>query len=113
MGSIQNPAIFVVAQRASLALVLAGQFYGVTIEELRKPTRGRPYVARARQIAIHLTRSVFGLSHQQLAAEFRRDRSTVHHAHHLIARMREKNQEFDTSLKAMECLLRQSAGWQS
>jgi len=110
MGSIQNPAVFLVTQRASLALFVAGQVYGVAVEEMRKPTRGRPQVARARQIAIHLARSVFGLSQGQLAAEFRRDRSTVHHACHLIGRMRAENAEFNSTLDWMECLLRRAAG---
>ena len=86
MTSIQDPAAFVIGQRVSLTLFVAGQFYGVPVEEMRKPTRGRPQTARARQIAIHLAHSVFGLSNQQLAGEFRRDRSTVHHACNLISR---------------------------
>jgi chromosomal replication initiation ATPase DnaA len=57
-----------------------------------------------------MARSVFGLSHNQLAAEFRRDRSTVHHACCLIGRMRSQNAEFDASLAWMECLLRRAAG---
>src|ERR1700742_2146882 len=108
MTTHHDPAMFVVAQRASLALFVAGQVYGVPVEEMRKPTRGRPQVARARQIAIHLARSVFGLSQSQLAAEFRRDRSTVHHACHLIDGMREQNAEFDSTLNWMECLLRRA-----
>src|SRR5882757_8957091 len=111
MGSIiQDPAVFIVTQRASLALFVAGQVYGVAVEEMRKPTRGRPQVARARQIAIHLAHSVFGLSQGQLAAEFRRDRSTVHHACHLIDRMRAQSAEFNSTLDWMECLLRRAAG---
>jgi chromosomal replication initiation ATPase DnaA len=112
MGSIQDPAVFLVTQRASLALFVAGQVYGVPVEELRKPTRGRPHVVRARQIAIHLARTVFGLSHKQLAAEFRRDRSTVHHACHLIDGMRQKSGELDATLGWMEWLLRRAAGFQ-
>jgi chromosomal replication initiation ATPase DnaA len=110
MGSIQDPAIFLVTQRASLALFVAGQVYGVPVEEMRKPTRGRPHAARARQVAIHLARSVFGLSRRQLAAEFRRDRSTVHHACLLIDAMRQKSDELDATLRWMECLLRRAAG---
>lgn len=67
-------------------------------------------MARARQIAIHLARSVFGLSQRQLAAEFRRDRSTVHHACYTIRGMRELNAEFNSTLNWMECLLRRAAG---
>jgi chromosomal replication initiation ATPase DnaA len=56
---------------------------------------------------------VFGLSHRQLAAEFRRDRSTVHHACHQIEGMREQSAEFDSTLKWMESLLRRAAGMAS
>ena len=77
---------------------------------MRKPTRGRPHVARARQIAIHMARSVFAMTHKQLAAEFGRDRSTVHHACNLIEGMREDSTEFDSTLRWMKTLLRRAAG---
>jgi chromosomal replication initiation ATPase DnaA len=110
MGTFQDPAVFLATQRASLAQFIAGQVYAVPVEEMRRPTRGRPHVARARQIAIHLARSVFGMSHSQLAAEFGRDRSTIHHACHLIDAMREDSAEFDSTLRWMESLLRRAAG---
>jgi chromosomal replication initiation ATPase DnaA len=110
MGSLQNPAVFIATQRAGLAQVIAAQVYGVPVEQLRSPTRGRPHVARARQIAIHLARCVFDMSHRELALEFRRDRSTVHHACHHIAALREESGEFDSTLNWMEALLRRAAG---
>jgi chromosomal replication initiation ATPase DnaA len=110
MGNIQDPAVFLTAQRANLAQFIACQVYGVPVEEMRKPTRGRPHVARARQIAIHLARNVFAMSHKQLAAEFGRDRSTIHHACDLIEAMREDSTEFDSTLRWMESLLRRAAG---
>ena len=110
MGSIPDPAVFLTTQRASMAQFIACQVYGVPVDELRKPTRGRPLVARTRQIAVHLARVVFGMSHKQLAAEFGRDRSTVHHACGLIERMRDDNAEFDSTLRWMETLLRRAAG---
>jgi chromosomal replication initiation ATPase DnaA len=110
MGKTQDPAMFIANQRASLAQFVAAQVYGVPLEQLRAPTRGRPRVARARQIAIHLARSVFAMSHNQLADEFKRDRSTIHHACHVIDGMREGNAEFDASLRWMESLLRQASG---
>ncbi|MCP5411529.1 MAG: chromosomal replication initiator DnaA [Alphaproteobacteria bacterium] len=112
MHSIQDPAVFLTTQRASLARFMVAQMYGVPVDELRKPTRGRPHVARARQIAIHLARLVFGMSHKQLAREFGRDRSTIHHACYLIAQMREDSGEFDATLRWMEGLLRRAAGQQ-
>lgn len=110
MGQFQDPAAFLTAQRANLAQFIACQIYGVPLEEMRRPTRGRPLVARARQIAVHLARSVFSMTHRQLAAEFGRDRSTVKHACQQIERMREENAEFDSTLRWMEALLRRAAG---
>lgn len=110
MGSIQDPAVFLTAQRANLAQFIVAQVHGVPVEEMRKPTRGRPLVARARQIAIHLARLVFAMSQAQLAKEFGRDRSTIHHALCQIERMREDSSEFDSSLRWMETLLRRAAG---
>jgi chromosomal replication initiation ATPase DnaA len=110
MNSLQDPAVFLTAQRASLARFIVAQVYGVPVEEMRKPTRGRPHAARARQIAIHLARLVFAMSHKQLAREFGRDRSTIHHACHTIADMRQASGEFDSTLRWMESLLRRAAG---
>lgn len=110
MNVIRDPAVFLTAQRASLARFVVAQVYGVPVDELKKPTRGRPHAARARQIAIHLARLVFGMSHAQLASEFGRDRSTVHHACHLVEGMREASGEFDSTLRWMEALLRRAAG---
>ena len=110
MGTIQDPAVFLATQRAGLARFIAAQIYQVPVEELRKPTRGRPAVARARQIAIHLARNVFALTPEQLAAEFGRDRSTVRHALALVETMREDSTEFDATLRWMETLLRRAAG---
>jgi chromosomal replication initiation ATPase DnaA len=50
------------------------------------------------------------MSHKQLAAEFGRDRSTIHHACDLIEAMREDSPEFDSTLRWMESLLRRAAG---
>jgi chromosomal replication initiation ATPase DnaA len=110
MGTIQDPAVFLAAQRISLAQFIVCQVHGVPVEEMRKPTRGRPHVARARQIAIHLARLVFAMTHRQLAQEFGRDRSTIHHACGLIEEMREDSAEFDSTLRWMESLLRRAAG---
>jgi chromosomal replication initiation ATPase DnaA len=110
MGTIQDPHVFLATQRAGLAQFIAAQVYNVPVEEMRRPTRGRPHVARARQIAIHLARAVFAMTHRQLALEFRRDRSTVHHACSQIERMREDSAEFDSTLRWMETLLRRAAG---
>ena len=113
MGGIQDPAVFQTAQRASMAQFIACQVHGVPVEELRKPTRGRPLVARARQIAIYLARIVFGMDRRTLAQQFRRDRSTVQHALEVIERLREDDAQFDSSLRWMEALLRRAAGMEA
>lgn len=110
MGSMQDPAVYLSAQRANLAQFITAQVYGVPVEELRKPTRGRSLAARARQIAIHLARRVFAMSHRQLAIEFRRDRSTVQYASDHIGELRRQSAEFDATLRWMEALLRRAAG---
>ena len=110
MDRVQHPAVFIATQRAGLAQFIAAQIYGVPVELLRSPTRGRPHVARARQIAIHLAHAVFGMNHKELASEFHRDRSTVCHACNRIEAMREANGEFDSTLSWMESLLRRAAG---
>lgn len=112
MGHFQDPAVFLTAQRARLAQFIACQIYGVPVDELRKPTRRRPLVARTRQVAVHLARVVFAMTHKQLAMEFGRDRSTVKHACEQIERMREDNAEFDSTIRWMEALLRRAAGMQ-
>lgn len=110
MGTMQDPAVFLSTQRASLALFIAAQVYGVPVADMRAPTRGRPHVARARQIAIHLAARVFAMSHRQLAREFGRDRSTVCHACRRVAAMRAASPEFEATLCWVESLLKRAAG---
>jgi chromosomal replication initiation ATPase DnaA len=110
MGTIQDPAVFLSSQRVGLAQAIAAQIYQVSAAELRSPTRGRPRVARARQIAIVLVRTVFDMSQKQLAVAFGRDRSTISHACNLIARLREEDGELDSALRWMETHLRLAAG---
>jgi chromosomal replication initiation ATPase DnaA len=110
MGTFQDPAIFLSAQRAGLTQAIVAQIYAVTVAEMRGPTRGRPLAARARQIAIALARTVFDMSQKQLAVEFGRDRSTVCHACNLIARLREEDEEFDSAMRWMESHLRRATG---
>lgn len=110
MGTYQDPAVFLASQRAGLAQAIVAQIYAVPAAEMRSRTRGRPRAARARQIAIHLARTVFDMSPGQLATEFARDRSTVCHACTLIAGLRQKDGEFDSTLRWLEAHLRRAAG---
>lgn len=110
MGSFQDPAIFLAAQRAGLAQAIVAQVYAVPAAELRGRTRGRPQAARARQIAIHLAHTVFAMSPGQLATEFGRDRTTICHACELIARLRDSDEKLHTTLCWLEAHLRRAAG---
>ena len=68
MGTVQDPAVFLISQRAGLAQAIAAQIYAVTAAEMGGRTRGRPRAARARQIAIggsddpHVRRTGFGIA---------------------------------------------------
>ena len=110
MGTYQDPAVFLASQRAGLAQAIVMQIYAVPLAEMRGPTRGRPRAAWARQIAIHLARSVFRMSCKQLAAEFGRDRSTISHACQVIRKKRQDDGEFDSTLCWMEAHLRHVTG---
>lgn len=110
MGNIQDPASFLGAQRASLALFIMAQLDGVPLDEMRAPTRGRPLVARTRQIAIHIARVVFAMSYRELAQEFGRDTSTIRHACARIEAMREDSLTFDAAMGWREILVRRAAG---
>ncbi|HEY5347355.1 MAG TPA: helix-turn-helix domain-containing protein [Rhizomicrobium sp.] len=89
------------------------QLYAVPLEEMRGKTRGRPAVARARQIAIHIARVVFAMNHRDLAQEFGRDASTIRHACGRIEAMREASTGFDASMRWHETLVRRAAGLES
>jgi len=110
MGTFHDPAVFLTSQRAGLTRAIVMQIYAVPAAELRGATRGRPRVARARQIAMYLARSVFHMSYRQLAAEFGRDYTTVCHAWHVIQRKRLGDGEFDATLGWMESHLRHVSG---
>jgi chromosomal replication initiation ATPase DnaA len=110
MGPYQDPMVFLNAQRVGLAKAITMQIYAIGASEMQGTTRGRPRAARARQIAVHLARSVFALSHGQLAVEFGRDRSTISHACNLIDRLRSQDGEFDSTLRWMEAHLRRVTG---
>lgn len=77
---------------------------GIALSELCAPTRRRPQVAQARQIAMYLCHIVFEIGICDAARAFGRDPSTVTHALRRIEEMRDEP-EFDTSLTMIETLL--------
>lgn len=65
---------------ARMAKEVVCEAYGFPHAALLAPDRGGAPVARARQIAMYLAHVIGGLSLNEVAAEFSRDRSTVSHA---------------------------------
>lgn len=56
------------------------QVFGVRDCDLRRATRGRAKVARARQVAMYLAHVACGMSLTEVGRVFARDRTTVAHA---------------------------------
>lgn len=56
------------------------QVFGVKDCDLRRATRGRAKVARARQVAMYLAHVACGMSLTEVGRTFARDRTTVAHA---------------------------------
>jgi chromosomal replication initiator protein len=77
---------------------------GVTREELLSPRR-TPKVARARQLAMYLTRELTPLSLAQIAREFDRDHSTVLHAIRTVTGRLEPGSETATAIHRVRATL--------
>ena len=76
----------------------------VSLDALRAPTRRTAPVAFARQVAMYLAHTVWGVSQADVAERVRRDRSTVAHACRSIEDRRD-DPDLDRRLNAMEALL--------
>ena len=106
MGNIQDPASFRGEQRARTASFVVAQLDKVPLSEMSRRTRGRPHVARSRQIAIYVARSVFGMSNRELAQDFGRDASTIRHACERIEALRAQSADFDAMISYRETMVR-------
>ena len=73
----------------------------VPAAKLRGPGRGRPAIARARQMAMYLAHVAFGLSFTRIGICFGRDRTTVRHACALIEDRRD-DPALEFALAALE-----------
>ncbi len=62
----------------------AAREFAVTAASILTPGRGAPRVALARQAAMYLLHTIFGLSQGQIARLFGRDRTTVTYACRVI-----------------------------
>jgi chromosomal replication initiation ATPase DnaA len=59
---------------------LVGSAFRVPLTNFRKPSRGSPEIAFARQVAMYLAHVELGLSLSMVGGHFGRDRTTVSHA---------------------------------
>lgn len=77
------------------------QVFGVEGGDLRRATRGRAKVARARQVAMYLAHVACGMSLSEVGRTFARDRTTVSHACGVIEDGRD-DPTFDRTLDLLE-----------
>lgn len=82
-----------------------GQVFGVDGGDLRRATRGRAKVARARQVAMYLAHVACGMSLTDVGRTFARDRTTVSHACGVIEDGRD-DPTFDRVLELLEQVVR-------
>ena len=84
---------------------IAAAFFSVSGKELRYCGRSRIEVARVRQIAMYVTHVALGMTMTDVGRGFRRDRTTVMHACHLIEDMRD-DEDFDCIVARFEKIAR-------
>ena len=77
------------------------QIFGVSGGDLRRATRGRAPVARARQVGMYLAHVACGLTLTDVGRVFERDRTTVAHACGVIEDGRD-DPTFDHVLELLE-----------
>ncbi len=83
--------------------------WGVSIIELRAPTRRCARVAFARQVAMYLGHVTFGLNLSAVGRHFGRDRTTAGYACRTIEDLRD-DRHFDQLLERLEIVLRGRQG---
>ncbi len=93
------------------------QVFGVEGGDLRRATRGRAKVARARQVAMYLAHIACGMSLTEVGRTFARDRTTVSHACGVIEDGRD-DPTFDRVLELLEQVVQallqaRGRGWPS
>jgi len=98
-----------IRRKADKTCEIVALTFNVSPAELAAPTRCKAPIAFARQVAMYLCNVAMGLSFSQIAETFRRDRTTVSHACHLIEDCRDEP-EFDARLDALELVLKTSCG---
>ena len=102
LGSLSNASLSEFGCRLSIATLSA--VTKTTEQELQSHSRSSAEIALARQTAMYLAHTKFGISYGEVGDFFHRDRSTVAHACRLVEDRRDNN-EFDRSLSQMENLV--------
>lgn len=75
--------------------------FGIALDDMRAPSRGRAEVAFARQSAMYLAHVVFGLTFSAVGTLFNRDRTTAAHACHRVEDRRD-DPDIDRLLQKLE-----------
>ena len=102
LGSLSSASLSEFGCRLSIATLSA--VTKTTEQELQSHSRSSAEIALARQTAMYLAHTKFGISYGEVGDFFHRDRSTVAHACRLVEDRRD-NYEFDRSLSRMENLV--------
>lgn len=87
-----------------LAALICADLFSVAVGDIYAARRGRARAALARQVSVYIAHVSLGLTYAQLAAAFRRDRTTIAHACRLIEDMRDDT-AFDAKVAQAEAEL--------
>ncbi len=89
------------AARVALLQDLVARSWGVSLEEIKAPTRQHARAAFARQVGMYLGHVAFGLSLSAIGRHFGRDRTTAAHACRLVEDKRD-DRDLDMVLTCLE-----------
>ena len=93
---------------AGIAQVVVANSFGVPVNELCAKGRRDAYTAFVRHVAMYLAHITFGLTLDEVAYAFGRDRSTASYACHRIEDLRE-DPGIDRQLTFLEDVLRETS----
>lgn len=82
--------------------------FSIEMIRLQSGSRGRAQVAQARQVAMYLVHCAFSLSHTEVGRIFKRDRTTVAYACHIVEDRRD-DAAFDRTLANLEEIVQHMA----
>jgi chromosomal replication initiation ATPase DnaA len=92
------------ARRVDLATHAVAVAFDVEAGELKSPTRGEQDICFARQTAMYLAHVALGMSLNQVARGFGRDRTTARHACRVVEDRRDEP-DFDERMRVVESAL--------